>query len=208
LDSRFRGNDVQGELESRYSLGLGQSAHDASSLYGMEAEAAKRSSSPVACATVGGTNRNDLPYRILPLRSGGRCRQAVGGALRTQRRPLPAFGHLPPQAGEGTASALSSVGTSYRILPLRSGEGAGRRKGALFGSNVAPFRPSATFPRTRGKEQRPRFQASTPPSESFPFAAEKEQPCGFSRRQAWRSTGLPDLYGIFIPPPPIPTRRL
>jgi len=62
-----------------------------------------------------------VPYRILPLRSGGRCRQAEGGALRLQRCPLPAFGHLPLQAGEGTASALSGVGVSYRILPLRSG---------------------------------------------------------------------------------------
>ena len=162
-----------------------------------------------------------VPYRILPLRSGGRCRQAEGGALRLQRCPLPAFGHLPPQAGEGTASTLSGVDFSYRILPLRSGgrdsvrafrcrrllsnpspaqrgkgqrprfpasaspiescpraagEGAGRRKGALFDCSAAPFRPSAPFPRKRGKGQRPRFPASASPIEPFLRARGKEQP--------------------------------
>jgi len=51
-------------------------------------------------------DRDRASYRVLPLRSGGRCRQAEGGALRMQRRPLPASGHLPPQAGEGTAGVV------------------------------------------------------------------------------------------------------
>jgi len=38
-------------------------------------------------------------------------------------------------------------------FPCAAGEGAGRRKGALFERNAAPFRPSATFPRKRGKER-------------------------------------------------------
>jgi len=103
--------------------------------------------------------------------SGGRCRQAEGGALRLQRGPLPAFGHLPPQAGEGTASTLSGVGVSYRILPPRSGGRCRQAEGGALRLQRGPLPAFGHLPPRAGEGT-----ASASPIEPFLRARGKERP--------------------------------
>jgi hypothetical protein len=76
-------------------------------------------------------------------------------------RPLPPFGHLPPQAGEGflpgrcvLVSGQSARRWAFSLRALGQGFLSHWMLLSEVAIQSAPFRPSGTFPRRRGKGRR------------------------------------------------------